>query len=57
MNTNGYLLTRDRIEALGDAGLYGMQISIDNLTPNETTKKSLKTLLPKLRLLADHAAF
>ncbi|MCP4444082.1 MAG: radical SAM protein [Myxococcales bacterium] len=57
MNTNGYLLTRDRIKALGDAGLYGMQISIDNLTPNETTKKSLKTLLPKLRLLADHAAF
>lgn len=57
LNTNGYLLTRDWIERLNRAGLYGMQISIDNVTPNATSKKSLKTLLPKLRLLAQLARF
>lgn len=57
MNTNGYLLTRDRIEQLNDAGLFGLQLSIDNVRPNDVTKKSLKPLLPKLRLLAEHAKF
>jgi MoaA/NifB/PqqE/SkfB family radical SAM enzyme len=57
LNTNGYLLTRDWIERLNKAGLYGMQISIDNVNPNDVTRKSLKTLLPKLRLLAKHARF
>jgi MoaA/NifB/PqqE/SkfB family radical SAM enzyme len=57
LNTNGYLLTRDWIERLNAAGLHGMQISIDNVTPNDVSKKSLKTLLPKLRLLAEHARF
>ena len=57
INTNGYLLTRDWIERMNSAGLYGMQISIDNVTPNATSKKSLKTLLPKLRLLAQLARF
>lgn len=57
LNTNAYLLTRDWIERLNRAGLYGMQISIDNVTPNDVSKKSLKTILPKLRLLAKHARF
>jgi MoaA/NifB/PqqE/SkfB family radical SAM enzyme len=57
LNTNGYLLTRDWIERMNEAGLYGMQISIDNVNPNDVSKKSLKTLLPKLRLLAKHAKF
>jgi MoaA/NifB/PqqE/SkfB family radical SAM enzyme len=57
LNTNGYLLTHAWIEGLNDAGLYGLQISVDNVTPNEVSKKSLKTLLPKLRLLAVHAKF
>ena len=57
MNTNGYLLTKKRILELNDAGLFGLQISIDNIEPNEVTKKSLRPLLPKLRLLAEHAAF
>lgn len=57
LNTNGYLLTKKWIDALNDAGLYGMQLSIDNATPNEVSKKSLKPLLPKLRLLAEHAKF
>jgi len=57
LNTNGYLLTREWIARLNDAGLYGMQISIDNVLPNDVSKKSLKVLLPKLRLLAEHARF
>ncbi len=57
VNTNGYLLTRDWIERLDRAGLYGLQISIDNVTPNDVTKKSLKVLKPKLELLARHATF
>jgi MoaA/NifB/PqqE/SkfB family radical SAM enzyme len=57
VNTNGYLLTRDWIEKLDAAGLYGLQISIDNVTPNDVTKKSLKVLEPKLRLLARYAKF
>jgi MoaA/NifB/PqqE/SkfB family radical SAM enzyme len=57
LNTNGYLLTKDIIEGLNAAGLYGLQLSIDNARPNDVSKKSLKPLLPKLRLLARHARF
>jgi len=57
LNTNGYLLTRATVEALNQAGLYAMQLSIDNARPNAVSKKSLKPLLPKLRLLAAHARF
>ncbi len=57
LNTNGYLLTRQIIEGLNEAGLYGLQLSIDNARPNDVSKKSLRPLLPKLRLLARHAKF
>jgi MoaA/NifB/PqqE/SkfB family radical SAM enzyme len=57
LNTNGYLLTREIIEGLNEAGLYGLQLSIDNAKPNAVSKKSLKPLMPKLRLLAAHARF
>ena len=57
MITNGYLLTADRIEKLNRAGLEYLQISIDNAMPDEVSKKSLKVLDQKLKLLADHAEF
>lgn len=57
LNTNGYLLTKQIIEGLNEAGLYGLQLSIDNAKPNDVSKKSLKPLMPKLRLLARHARF
>src|SRR5271155_5079751 len=57
MITNGYLLNVDRIERLNRAGLDHMQISIDNLEPDDVSKKSLKVLDKKLRMLADHAEF
>src|SRR5687767_2568554 len=53
--TNGYLLTAERIERLNRAGLDYLQISIDNAEPDDVSKKSLKVLDQKLRLLADMA--
>ena len=55
--TNGYLLTADRIQRLNRAGLEWLQISIDNVMPDEISKKSLKVLDRKLQLLAEHADF
>jgi len=57
MITNGYLLTAERIERLNRAGLDHLQISIDNVMPDEVSKKSLKVLDKKLQLLAEHAEF
>ncbi len=57
MITNGYLLTADRIRRLNRAGLEHMQISIDNVKPDDVSKKSLKVLDKKLQLLAEHAEF
>ena len=55
--TNGYLLTADRIQRLNRAGLEWLQISIDNVNPDEVSKKSLKVLDRKLQLLAENADF
>jgi MoaA/NifB/PqqE/SkfB family radical SAM enzyme len=55
--TNGYLLVEDRIKRLNDAGLDHLQISIDNLVPDEVSKKSLKVLDKKLQWLAEFALF
>src|SRR4029077_11469239 len=55
--TNGYLLNRDRIRRLNRAGLDHLQISIDNVVPDDVSKKSLKVLDQKLRWLAEHAEF
>ena len=64
--TNGFLLNEERIKALNEAGLDYMQISIDNVVPDDVSKKSLKTLdapdrddrvHSKLKLLRLHAQF
>jgi MoaA/NifB/PqqE/SkfB family radical SAM enzyme len=55
--TNGYLLTPDRIERLNRPGLDHLQISIDNVQPDDVSKKSLKVLDQKLRWLAEYAKF
>jgi MoaA/NifB/PqqE/SkfB family radical SAM enzyme len=57
MITNGYLLTPERIQRLNRAGLDHLQISIDNVMPDEVSKKSLKVLNKKLIWLAKHAEF
>jgi len=55
--TNGYLLVAERIQRLNQAGLEWLQISIDNVAPDDVSKKSLKVLDKKLQLLAEHAEF
>jgi MoaA/NifB/PqqE/SkfB family radical SAM enzyme len=55
--TNGYFLVADRIKKLNRAGLEWLQISIDNVNPDEVSKKSLKVLDKKLEWLAEHAEF
>jgi len=55
--TNGYLLTPDRIQLLNHAGLDHLQISIDNVKPDDVSMKSLKVLDKKLQWLTEHATF
>src|SRR5277367_6971839 len=57
MITNGYLLNVERIERLNKAGLDHMQISIDNINPDDVSMKSLKVLDKKLEMLAEYAEF
>ncbi len=55
--TNGYLIGPARIQQLNEAGLEYLQISIDNVNPDETSMKSLRVLDRKLEMLAEHADF
>ncbi|HEX2310222.1 MAG TPA: radical SAM protein [Vicinamibacterales bacterium] len=55
--TNGYLLTPAMIQRLNGAGLDSLQISIDNVAPDDVSKKSLDLLDRKLQMLAAHAMF
>jgi MoaA/NifB/PqqE/SkfB family radical SAM enzyme len=55
--TNGYFLSPKRIAALNAAGLDYLQISIDNLEPDDVSKKSLRLLDKKLEWLAEYAEF
>jgi MoaA/NifB/PqqE/SkfB family radical SAM enzyme len=55
--TNGYFLVPKRIRELNAAGLDFLQISIDNVEPDEVSKKSLRLLDGKLQALRDHATF
>ncbi len=55
--SNGFLLTAGMISALNTAGLDLMQISVDSVHPGVQSMKSLKSLLPKLRMLAEQAQF
>jgi MoaA/NifB/PqqE/SkfB family radical SAM enzyme len=55
--TNGYFLVPKRIDELNAAGLDFLQISIDNVEPDEVSKKSLRLLDKKLQDLNAHATF
>jgi MoaA/NifB/PqqE/SkfB family radical SAM enzyme len=55
--TNGYFLVPKRIKELNAAGLDFLQISIDNVEPDEVSRKSLRLLDKKLQHLHDHATF
>jgi MoaA/NifB/PqqE/SkfB family radical SAM enzyme len=55
--SNAYLMSPQRIRALNDVGLDYLQISIDNVEPDDTSKKSLRVLERKLEWLAQEAEF
>jgi MoaA/NifB/PqqE/SkfB family radical SAM enzyme len=55
--TNGYYLNPKRIRRLNDAGLEYLQISIDNVEPDEVSQKSLNLLDKRLCWLSEHAEF
>jgi len=57
MITNGFRLSKKRILQLNEAGLQEMQISIDNLEPDDVSMKSLRSVERKLELLARYAQF
>jgi MoaA/NifB/PqqE/SkfB family radical SAM enzyme len=53
MTTNGFLLTQARLDELIDSGMGRIQISVDCLHPTPGTPKSLKTLRPKIEMVAE----
>jgi MoaA/NifB/PqqE/SkfB family radical SAM enzyme len=55
--TNGFLLNQERIQRFNRSGLDYLQISIDNVEPDEISLKSLKTLDSRLAMLAQLAEF
>jgi MoaA/NifB/PqqE/SkfB family radical SAM enzyme len=57
MISNCYLLTREKIQRLNEAGLEYLQVSIDNVDPDEVSLKSLRLLDPKLIWLSQLAEF
>jgi MoaA/NifB/PqqE/SkfB family radical SAM enzyme len=55
--TNGFLMTKKSIEGMNEAGLQELQISIDGVKPDAVSKKTLKSLIGRLKLLSEHARF
>lgn len=55
--SNGYFLSPERIRRLNQARLDHLHISIDNVEPDKTSKKSLRLLEPKLRWVEQLADF
>jgi len=55
--SNGYALTKEWIRRLNDAGLSVLQMSVDNMEPNDWSQKSWTYVRKKLELLREHAAF
>jgi MoaA/NifB/PqqE/SkfB family radical SAM enzyme len=53
MASNALTLTKKMLEDLERAGLDTLQISIDRVTPNEATRKSLKSVQHKLEWFKD----
>jgi MoaA/NifB/PqqE/SkfB family radical SAM enzyme len=55
--TNAFLLTSPGIRRLNEAGLDFMQVSVDSIAPTRASHKALKTVLPRLKVLARDARF
>lgn len=55
--SNAYYFTREKVEALNEAGLQDLQISIDGVKPNATTIKVLDPLRERLKTVSKYAKF
>jgi MoaA/NifB/PqqE/SkfB family radical SAM enzyme len=55
--TNGFFIGERAIERLNNSGLDFMQLSVDSIEPSAHSVKSLKSLMPKMELLAKRARF
>jgi len=55
--SNGFLLSADIVDAFNEAKLDMLQLSVDSVRPGTQSMKSLKSLLPKLHMLKQHARF
>ncbi|MGB3051093.1 MAG: radical SAM protein [Polyangiales bacterium] len=53
MSSNAFLLTKPMLADLADAGLHSLAISVDRMTPIESTRKSLKTVRHKFAWFKD----
>jgi len=55
--SNAYPVTRRRIEQMNDAGLTLLQVSVDNMEPNEISQKSWSKIKKRLLVMQEHAEF
>ena len=55
--SNAYYFTQEKVEALNEAGLQDLQISIDGVKPNQTTIKVLDPLRQRLKTVSRYAKF
>ena len=55
--SNIFKLTPEIVDGLNDAGLDCMQVSVDGIDPEPGLPKSLRSVLPKLAILAERARF
>ncbi len=51
LSTNGFMLTPELVRDLEKARIDALQVSVDRMTPIPSTRKSLKTVIPKLEYL------
>ncbi|RLB39984.1 MAG: radical SAM protein [Deltaproteobacteria bacterium] len=55
--SNAYPITKGWIERMNDAGLSLLQVSVDNMEPNDVSQKSWSKIKKRLLLLKEHATF
>jgi len=55
--SNAYPITKGWIRRMNDAGLSLLQVSVDNMEPNEVSQKSWSKIKKRLLLLKEHATF
>ncbi|MDH3202796.1 MAG: radical SAM protein [Myxococcales bacterium] len=55
--SNAYPVTKGWTERMNDAGLSLLQVSVDNMEPNEVSQKSWSKIKKRLLVLKEHAKF